>query len=194
MNMQIETEITVLVKTSYEKLKEELLSKGFELKEEYVVNDDYLIDSRLNLSSMSNLDILKNCILVRDVVGIEKELLYKYKEYNDNGDIIKQGKVKCPIIDTKKAIDFMMTINYEKLFSIYDKCIVFANDKTQLVVQLVNDKYIFIEMESDGEFINRKYTDIEEMKEDISSYNLPIDSSNFFIKKAEIILNEALNR
>lgn len=192
--MQMETEITVLVKTSYEKLKEELLNKGFELKEEYEVNDDYLIDSRLNLSSMSNLDILKNCILVRDVVGIEKELLYKYKEYDDNGDIIKQGKVKCPVIDTQKAIDFMMSINYKRLFSIYDKCIVFANDRTQLVVQLVNDKYIFIEMESNGEFIDREYTNIEEMKEDLLSYNLPIDNSNFFIKKAEIMLNKVLNK
>lgn len=192
--MQMETEITVLVKTSYENLKEELLNKGFELKEEYEVNDDYLIDSRLNLSSMSNLDILKNCILVRDVVGIEKELLYKYKEYDDNGDIIKQGKVKCPIIDTKKAIDFMMAINYKRLFSIYDKCIVFANDRTQLVVQLVNDKYIFIEMESNGEFIDREYANIEEMKEDLLSYNLPIDNSNFFIKKAEIMLNKVLNK
>lgn len=192
--MQMETEITVLVKTSYEKLKEELLNKGFELKEEYEVNDDYLIDSRLNLSSMYNLDILKNCILVRDVVGIEKELLYKYKEYDDNGDIIKQGKVKCPVIDTKKAIDFMMAINYKRLFSIYDKCIVFANDRTQLVVQLVNDKYTFIEMESNGEFIDREYTNIEEMKEDLLSYNLPIDNSNFFIKKAEIMLNKVLNK
>lgn len=192
--MQMETEITVLVKTSYEKLKEELLNKGFELKEEYEVNDDYLIDSRLNLSSMSNLDILKNCILVRDVVGIEKELLYKYKEYDDNGDIIKQGKVKCPVIDTQKAIDFMMSINYKRLFSIYDKCIVFANDRTQLVVQLVNDKYTFIEMESNGEFIDREYTNIEEMKEDLLSYNLPIDNSNFFIKKAEIMLNKVLNK
>lgn len=192
--MQMETEITVLVKTSYEKLKEELLNKGFELKEEYEVNDDYLIDTRLNLSSMSNLDILKNCVLVRDVVGIEKELLYKYKEYDDNGDIIKQGKVKCPVIDTKKAIDFMMAINYKRLFSIYDKCIVFANDRTQLVVQLVNDKYIFIEMESNGEFIDREYTNIEEMKEDLLSYNLPIDNSNFFIKKAEIMLNKVLNK
>lgn len=192
--MQMETEITVLVKTSYENLKEELLNKGFELKEEYEVNDDYLIDSRLNLSSMSNLDILKNCILVRDVVGIEKELLYKYKEYDDNGDIIKQGKVKCPVIDTKKAIDFMMAINYKRLFSIYDKCIVFANDRTQLVVQLVNDKYIFIEMESNGEFIDRDYANIEEMKEDLLSYNLPIDNSNFFIKKAEIMLNKVLNK
>lgn len=192
--MKLETEITVLAKTSYEKLKEELLNKGFIFKEEYNVNDDYLIDSKLNLSTMSNLDILKKCVLVRDIVGIEKELLYKYKEYDNNGDIIKQSKVKCPILDTKKALEFMYSIDYRKLFSVYDKCIVFANDRTQLVVELVNDKYIFIEMEIEGEYINRTYKNIDEMKEDLLSYNLSIDSSNFFAKKAEIILKETLNR
>lgn len=57
----------------------------------------------------------------------------------------------------------MSVINYKKLFRIFDKCIVFANDKTELVVQLVNDRYIFIEMESVGSYINRKYININEM-------------------------------
>ena len=34
----------------------------------------------------------------------------------------------------------------------------------------------------------------EELKDDICSYNLSIDKSNFFVKKAELILNETLNR
>lgn len=32
------------------------------------------------------------------------------------------------------------------------------------------------------------------MKEDLLSYNLSIDSSNFFVKKAEMMLKETLNR
>ena len=76
------------------------------------------------------------------------------------------------------------------MISVY---IVFANDKTELVVQLVNDKYIFIEMESEGSFNDGKYANIDEMIEDLFSYNLSIDKSNIFVKKAEIILNEILN-
>ena len=87
--MQMETEITVLVKTDYEKLKQELEQNGFSIKEEYIVNDTYLVNSAINILNMDSLDILKNCILVRDVVGIEKELLYKYKKYDNNGDIIE---------------------------------------------------------------------------------------------------------
>lgn len=190
--MKMEKEITVSVTTDYETLEKELNEYNFTKKEEYMVNDIYLINDDLDLFKMKKLDILKKCILIREVENIEKELLYKYKKYDLNGNILEQGKVKCPIIDIDKAIDFMNAINYKELFKINDKCIVFANDKTELVVQLVNDKYIFIEMESKGN--NRKYNTIDEMKDDLCSYNLSIDKSNFFAKKAEILLKELLNK
>lgn len=192
--MKKEIEITVRVNVSYEKLEEELKQNNFIKKEEYIVNDSYLINSLINITDMKSLDILKKCVLVRDIVGILKQLLYKYKKYDSNGDIIEQGKIKCPVTDINKAMEFMNAIGYEKLFDIHDKCIVFANDKTELVVQLVNDKYIFIEMESEPQYINRKYENVDELKDDICSYNLSIDKSNFFVKKAELILNETLNR
>ena len=192
--MQMETEISVLVKTDYETLQKELKENNFLLKEEYVVNDIYMIDENVNISNMSYLDILKKCILVRDIVGFEKVLLYKYKKYAENGDILEQGKVRCPITDVDKAVKFMETIHYKRLFDISDKCIVYANDKSELVVQLVNDKYIFIEMESTGDYIDREYRNVEEMKSDLLSYNLSIDESNFFVKKAELMLKEVLKK
>ena len=192
--MKKEIEITVRVNVGYEKLEEKLKRNNFIKKEEYIVNDSYLINSSINITDMKSLDILKKCVLVRDIVGILKQLLYKYKKYDSNGDIIEQGKIKCPVTDINKAMEFMNTIGYEKLFDIHDKCIVFANDKTELVVQLVNDKYIFIEMESEPQYINRKYENVDELKDDMCSYNLSIDKSNFFVKKAELILNETLNR
>ena len=50
------------------------------------------------------------------------------------------------------------------------------------------DKYIFIEMESD----ENNGISVDEMKSDLLSYNLPIDESNFFVKKAELMLKEVL--
>ena len=192
--MQMEKEITVLVKTDYETLKKELEKNNFVKKDEYQVNDIYMINDNLDLLSMSYLDILKRCILVRDVVGYEKLLLYKYKEYASNGDILKQGKVKCPVEDTLKAVNFLEAIHYRKLFNIFDTCIVYANESTELVVELVNDKYIFIELEDKCEYIDKDYNDIESMKEEILKYNLPIYTSNFFVKKAEIMLKEILEK
>ena len=55
-----------------------------------------------------------------------------------------------------------------------------------------NDKYIFIEMEDKCEFVDKVYKDVNEMKNDLLSYNLPIDTSNFFVKKALIMLNEII--
>lgn len=59
----------------------------------------------------------------------------------------------------------MKAIKYKELFNIYDKCIVYANDKTELVVQLVNNKYIFIEMKSKCQYIDKEYKSIDELKE-----------------------------
>lgn len=190
--MKKEFEITVHVKSDYETLKKELEKYNFKIVEEFELNDIYMINKDTDLSKLSTLDILKKCILVRDKVNIRKLLLYKYKNYAENWDIIEEWKVECPITDISKAVEFMETINYKKLFEIHDKCIAFANEESELVVQIVNDKYIFIEMESNCVYINRKYSSIDELKEDINRYNLPINKSTYFAKKAEIILKEVL--
>lgn len=192
--MKKEFEITVQVKSDYETLKKELEKHNFKIVEEFEINDIYMIDKNTNLSELSTLDILKKCILVRDKVNTKKSLLYKYKEYAKNWDIIEEWKVECPITDISKAVEFMETISYKKLFEIHDKCTAFSNNESELVVQIVNDKYIFIEMESNCIYTDRKYSSINELKEDINRYNLPIDKSTYFAKKAEIILKETLKK
>ena len=138
---------------------------------------------------MDSLDVLKKCVLIRDVVNIEKVLLYKYKKYADDGSIIEQGKIKCPIFDVAKAQSFMEAIGYKKIFNIND----YVNSETELVVQIVNDKYVFIEMEDKPEYLDKVYDDINSMKDELLSYNLSIDKNNFYVKKAQMILNEVLN-
>ena len=190
--MQKEREITVLVKCDYKTLKKELENNNFKIVEEFQLNDIYMIDKNLDLSTLSSLEILWKCILIRDLVDTKKSLIYKYKNYTENWDIIEEWKIECPIADISKAIEFMQSINYKTLFEIHEKCFVFSNKKSELVVQLVNDEYIFIEMESECKHIGRKYSSIDELKEDLNNYNLPIDSATYFAKKAEIILKKTL--
>ena len=151
-----------------------------------------MIDKNIDIKKLKKLEILSKCILVRDIVGYEKLLLYKYKKYDVNENIIEQGKVKCPILDIDNAIKFMESINYYTLFNINDICTVYANDDIELVVQRVNGKYIFIEMEDKAEFINRKFNSIKEMIKFINKYDIPFERDNYFVKKAEIILDETL--
>lgn len=190
--MMMEKEISVSVTTDYNSLDKILLNNGFNIKEEYLVNDVYMINENLDLKKLSNLEILSNTVIVRYIENIVKELLYKYKKYDEDGSIIEQGKVCCPVLNIEQAILFMESIHYKKLFNIMDKCIVYANDDIDLIVQIVNDKYIMIEMEDKQEFSGKNYEDINLMKKDLLKYNLPIDTSNFFVKKAEIVLKEVL--
>lgn len=72
--MKMEKEITVLVKSDYNTLKKALEMREFKLK------DDYMVGQDINLFKLSHLEILQKCILVRNVVNIDKMLLYKYKK------------------------------------------------------------------------------------------------------------------
>ena len=183
--MKLENEITVMATCSYEELNKELLEKGFRIKEVYEINDEYMIDRNIDITALPKLEVQKNCILVRDIVGVKKALVYKYKKYADNGDIVEQGKTECPVTDISKAISFMEAINYRSLFNVYDKCIVYTDSKIELIVQMVNDKYVCIEMEGTT-------NETEQMKEILDSYKLSYDRSNYFVKKAELALDEIL--
>lgn len=190
----MENEITVRVTSDFATLEKELEKHKFTVMDNFELDDIYMIDNNVDLSQLSNLEILQKCILIRDIVGIKKELLYKSKKYAPNGDIIEQSKVECPVDDIQKAKAFMEAINYKTLFEIYSKCIAYANNKSELVVQIVNDDYILIEQENNAERVKRTYNSIEDVKEDLNSYDLPIDKSDYFVKKAEIELKKVLKR
>ena len=190
--MKYENEITVQVTCNYEELHSLLIKQGFKIIEKYTIIDEYLISKDYDLKNKNYLDILKECVIVRYIENIVKELLYKYKEYSNNGDIIKQAKVSCKVNDIKEASNFMKTIGYKELIHIQNNSVVYTNDKIELAVQLVNDKYIFIELEDKSEYLNKTYSSIEEMKEEINLYNLPIVKDKYFAKKAAIILEDKL--
>jgi|GEM_PF-793592 hypothetical protein len=190
--MKYENEITVQVTCNYEELHSLLIKQGFKIIEKYTIIDEYLISKDYDLKNKNYLDILKECVIVRYIENTLKELLYKYKEYSNNGDILKQAKVSCKVNDIKEASNFMKTIGYKELIHIQNNSVVYTNDKIELAVQLVNDKYIFIELEDKSEYLNKTYSSIEEMKEEINLYNLPIVKDKYFAKKAVIILEDKL--
>ncbi len=192
--MKIENEITVLVTSSFDELHKSLINNGFTIKDKYVTNDIYMIDKDTDLSKLDTLDILKKCVVVREITGIKKVLLYKYKEYDKSGNILVNGKIECPIEDIKKAIEFLEAINYHKLIEIHDECTEYANSEIELIVQFVNNKYLFFEAEDRCRYINKVFSSIDELKDTINKYDLPFKRDNYFVKKAEMILNETLKR
>lgn len=189
--MKYENEITVQVTCNYEELHSLLIKQGFKIIEKYKVIDEYLISKDYDLKNKNSLAILKECVIVRYIENTLKELLYKYKEYNNNGDILKQAKVSCKVNDIKEASNFMKTIGYKELIHIQNNSVVYTNDKIEFAVQLVNDKYIFIELEERSEHVKTIFSNVEDMKKVIDSLNIPMVKNNYFAKKAVIVLEES---
>ena len=192
--MKIENEITVLVTSTFDELHNKLINNGFTVKDKYIAKDVYMINKDIDITKLSTLEILKKCAIVREITGIKKVLLYKHKEYDKKGNITLNAKTECPVEDINKAIEFMKAINYEVLIEINDHCTEYVNSEIELIVQDVNNKYLFFEAEDELRYTNKKFKSIDEIKETINKYDIPFKKDNYFVKKAEIILNEKLKR
>ena len=191
--MKYEDEITVEVTTDLDSLIKLLKDNGFKLKEEYQLNDIYMINK--NDKEVDPLSLLNKCVLIRNIIEVDKEkklLTYKYKEYNDKKEIVKQGKVSCTVDDIENSKLLFEKLNFVELIRINDHMYVFANDKDELAIQSVNDKHIYIEIENKCNYIDKVYDSIDEMKSVITKYSIPIKEDNYFVKKAEIELKETM--
>ena len=192
--MEFENEITVEIDTDLKNLIKILENNGFVLKETYDLNDIYMINK--NDKEEDYLSMLNKCVLIRDIIEQDREiktLTYKYKEYNENKEITKQGKINCKIDDVENSKLLFERLNFEELIRINDHMLVYASDKDELVIQNVNGKHIYIEIEDKCNYIEKNYNSIDEMKDVILKYSIPIKNNDFFVKKAEIELKETYN-
>ena len=190
--MKYENEITVELDTSFEELEKILINNNFKERERYTVNDIYLININ-DKDEKDYLKLLSKSVLIRHIIEKDKDtkkITYKYKEYNDKKEIVKQGKIDCNIDDINTGIELFKKLNFEELININDNMIVYSNDEDELVVQHVNNKHIYIEIEDKSHYINKEYKTIEELKEVITKYSIPIKNNDYFVKKAEIELKE----
>ena len=139
----MDNEITVKLDCNYEELDFLLNKYNFRKIEKYFVDDIYMIPKNINLKNKSNIEILGKCVLIRNIPNIEKKLIYKIKKYTIDNQISSQKKIECSIVDIEEAYNFMKQIGYRKIFSIHDESIVYINDDIELIVQIVNNKYLF---------------------------------------------------
>ena len=194
--MIYENEITVEVDCDEQELLNILKINKFKKKEQYDLIDYYLIKKDYD-TNLDEIELLKQCILIRHIIEENNEIkmiTYKYKEIDEKGDIIKQGKINCKIDSIKDVIKIFEAIGYTKIIEIKDHISVYANKDTELSVQQVNNKHIYIEIEEKSHFINKSYSSIDEMKKEFQKYNIPIKDNNYFVKKAIIELKENYNR
>lgn len=190
--MKEENEVTVEISYTVEELKSLLKKNNFKLKETYDVNDIYMIDKNY-LKEKDHLKLLNHSLLLRHIILENKEkklITKKEKVYNKQQEIIKQSKVDLKVQSLEEAKTFLEALNYQELIRINDHLLVYANDEDELCIQIVNNKHIYIEIESNCEFIDKVYNTAKEMKEVFKKYDIKIKNNNYFAKKAEIELIE----
>ena len=151
--MKLSNEITVKLKCTVEEICKILESKGFQFVERYLLDDIYYIPNTINIKNMSERDILSKAIILRNVEGYipnkyrESKLTYKKKEIDQEGNIVKQSKVDCKIIDSNDGKKFLEAIDYKAIMQIKEFDYLYKKNELQICIKdvLNGDKLIEIE-------------------------------------------------
>lgn len=180
-----EKEICLKSNVSFEEIKNIMFDIGFKVQEDFQMNDIYMINNDVDIS-LDNKDIIfKDNILVRETVGKRTLLVNKIKKLDDNGVVIGERKVKCPIADSLSGYNFLCSIGYKKVFELKDHNLLVTNGVNEIYIQDVEGLGTYIEMEQKNLLLKNTNGDtIEELVNTIKKYNLPLDYSDISVKKA----------
>lgn len=190
-------EITVKMNCSIKEMINILEDKGFEIIDKYSMDDIYYIPENINIHELSVTEILNSCILLRNIQQYESKqfinshnitkITYKNKNIASNGDIISQEKYDCEIKDLQQGKELLKAIKYKELMNIIEKTKVYQKEGLEISIKDIINGENLIEIE-----LNEKFDSIDKLKQKINELNIPIDKSNFFVKKAEIELKKVL--
>lgn len=174
-------EITLKINKELEDLIEVLENNGFKVKEKFVYNDAFFIPNNIDIKTVEIRKILEKAIIVRKVKK-DKVLVFKKKLIDENGNILKQEKIECDILNIPDAKKFLIAIGYKEIMEIIEEDIIYKNNNFEIAIKDIKNGDKLIEIETSNE---EGFRTINDLKNKILKLNLPVDTSNFFVKKAE---------
>ena len=199
MGTKQENEITVKIKCEINELCTILEKKGFNVVNRFTMNDIFMIPNYIKkeINNLTSREILKRAILIRDIDNQFKghknrKITFKKKEVNNNGDILNQQAINCDIFNIDEAVNLFEAIEYYKIMNIVENDIVYGKDDIEIAIKDIKNGDKLIEVETVAN--NNKINTIEKIKKQIIDLEIPIDATNFFVKKAEIELDKLINR
>ena len=133
-----------------------------------------------DIDNTSVQDLLHNYIVISDSGSTGPMVTYKYKEFNPDNSIKKQGKIELKVESIEKSQLLFESLGYKQFIRINNKIKKYVKDDITLVAAFVNDEYLCIEYSKPN--TESLDTVINEFKE----FNIPYDESNYFINKAII--------
>lgn len=188
-------EITVKLKCTIKEICKLLEDKDFKIAEKYVLDDTYYIPKKLDLKNMTYREILSSAILLRDITEFIPEqkvvkLTFKSKQIDEEGNILKQSKIDCEILNAETGKKFIEAIGYKELMRIKEKDIVYKKEDLEIAVKDIENGDKLIEVELLEE--NSELDTIDKVKQKIEELQIPIETNDYFIKKAEVELAKVL--
>ena len=188
-------EITVRLKCNIKEMCNLLENKNFIVTDEYCLNDTYFIPKELDLENITHREIISKAIILREITETMSnqqivKLVFKTKQIDINGDILSQKKYECEILNVKDGETFINSIGYKKLMTIkeYDKS--YERDDFKITIKDVENGEKLIEIETVED--NKELDTIEKIKDKVNQFELPLDTNDYFVKKAEIVLKNIL--
>jgi len=193
-------EITLRLKCNITELCDILERKGFSIIDKYYLEDIFYIDKNMDINTHTPREILTKYILIRNITQFKpndfkknyNEVILTFKEKNiaEDGTIISQKKENCKINDIEEGKAFLKAIGYRELMTIREKSIEYEKEVLQITVKDVENSDKMIELETSDE--NNELDTIEKLIKKLNELELPIDTSDYFVKKAEIELEKIL--
>jgi len=186
-------EITIKVNVSNDEFMNYLNNNGFKETEIFTLDDYFFIPKDLDLDNLSVREIIAKAIIIRDIKGNHTRiprLTYKIKDINEKGEIISQRAINCNIYDKEEAKQFLDAIGYYEIMNIKESDILYSNGEFEVGTKHIeNFDTVLIEIETDD-----KYDTTQKLIDKIKELDFPVDYSNCYVKKAEIILEKILKR
>ena len=193
-------EITVRLICSIDEMCSILENKEFKIVDKYSLDDTYYISKELDETKLSPREALNHYILVRKITQYRGlnfkdsyniiKITYKNKNFSSDGEILSQDKVDCEITEIEDGKKLLKALGYKAIMDIKENSIVYGKDEIKIAIKDVENDDNLIEIETIEN--NDKYDTTEKLKLMIRELNIPIDESDFFVKKAENKLKKIL--
>ena len=189
-------EITMKLNSSINDFYKILESKGFEVVDKFLLDDTYFIPKDIDIYKVTPREALQHYILIRDITQYMPneykvlKMTYKSKNIASNGEIISQESTSCNIYNIEEAKDFLKAIGYKEIMNIKENNIVYGKDGLKIAVKDIQNGDNLIEVETDEN--NEELNTIQKLKDKLNELQLPLDMSDYFVKKSEIELKKLL--
>ena len=193
-------EITVRITCSLQEMYNILQNKGFKITDKYNLEDTYYIKEDIDIKKQPIKEIFNKYILIRNITQFRPDnfvdsynilkMTLKIKNIESDGTITNQCKKDCQIDDMGQGKAFLTDLGYKNIMTIKEKAIVYEKDGLKLAIKEIENGDNLIEIETEKD--NPELNSIDKLKEKISELQIPVDTNDYFIKKAEIELKKFL--